>query len=459
MTLIANIFGLRLAVLVMLALASLPAARAGAQVAYSDISVDRSTAERNLQTFLEAADRIAIRLEAREWARNFYDAWLYPEVSPEQAAETDLLETYMLDSMDLSAFPDWRRKSAGVETALMLRELLREEGVTKDTKFRKLRDGLWAIPGTYIQSGTVTSGMRAGDEIFTADTVANIPALYNARAALRGDTGFNAYKYVTETPGGLNPPRWAGITYKLPAFLRWSVGTNTVFQWGLAFIVIASVAMIPWLAGKLIGNQSLRLFIRSLIAGLLSPYASGLIINDTGLSGPGATAVTLLFAAVYYGSIAIMLLILGEWIGNWVSRAQRARDKSFDTSIVRLATRVVSVMTALGVVIYGISTMGVPVFGIIAGFGVGGLAVALAAKPTLENILAGVILFLDGSIKVGDEIESGSLSGVIEDIGMRSTRIRAADGGLISVTNAELANTVFKNVSKRVVGPLQAEGN
>jgi MscS family membrane protein len=155
--------------------------------------------------------------------------------------------------------------------------------------------------------------------------------------------------------------------------------------------------------------------------------------------------------------MAVMVLILGEWIGNWVSRVKRAKDKSFDTSIVRLATRVVSVMTALAIVIYGISTMGVPVFGIIAGFGVGGLAVALAAKPTLENILAGVILFLDGSIKVGDEIVSGSLSGVIEDIGMRSTRIRAADGGLISVTNAELANTVFKNVSKRVAGPLQAE--
>jgi MscS family membrane protein len=459
MTLIANILGLRLAVLVMLALASLPAARAGAQAAYSDISVDRSTAELNLKTFLEAADRIALRLEAREWARNFYHAWLYPEISPEQAAETDLLETYMLDSMDLSAFPDWRRKSAGVETALMLRELLREEGVTQDTAFRKLRDGMWAIPGTYLQAGTITSGMRTGDVIFTADTVANIPALYNARAHKGGDAGFNVYRYVTETPGGLNPPRWAGITYKLPAFLRWSVGTNTVFQWGLSIIVIAAVVMIPWLVGKLIDNNSLRLFIRSLIAGFLSVNASSLIINDTGLSGPGATAVTLLFVAVYYGAMAVMVLILGEWIGNWVSRVKRAKDKSFDTSIVRLATRVVSVMTALAIVIYGISTMGVPVFGIIAGFGVGGLAVALAAKPTLENILAGVILFLDGSIKVGDEIESGSLSGVIEDIGMRSTRIRAADGGLISVTNAELANTVFKNVSKRVAGPLQAERN
>ena len=94
--------------------------------------------------------------------------------------------------------------------------------------------------------------------------------------------------------------------------------------------------------------------------------------------------------------------------------------------------------------------LGVPVLGIIAGFGVGGLAVALAAKPTLENLLAGVILFLDGSIKVGDTIDSGPLSGTIEDIGMRSTRIRSADGGLVSVTNSELADKVIKNTSRRV---------
>jgi len=76
--------------------------------------------------------------------------------------------------------------------------------------------------------------------------------------------------------------------------------------------------------------------------------------------------------------------------------------------------------------------------------------VALAAKPTLENLLAGVILFLDGSIKVGDTIDSGPLSGMIEDIGMRSTRIRSADGGLVSVTNSELADKVIKNTSRRV---------
>ena len=75
---------------------------------------------------------------------------------------------------------------------------------------------------------------------------------------------------------------------------------------------------------------------------------------------------------------------------------------------------------------------------------------ALAAKPTLENILAGVILFLDGSIKVGDTIDSNPLSGTVEDIGMRSTRIRAEDGSLITVTNSELADRVIRNISRRV---------
>ena len=167
-------------------------------------------------------------------------------------------------------------------------------------------------------------------------------------------------------------------------------------------------------------------------------------------SGGGATVMTLVFLALYNGAIVVCILIAGEWAGNWVSAIQQAKDKTFDTSIVRLATRVVSVMSALAVIIYGISAAGVPVYGIIAGFGVGGLAFALAAKPTLENILAGVILFLDASIKVGDTIESSGLSGTIEDIGMRSTRIRSEDGGLISVTNSELADKVIKNVSHRI---------
>lgn len=423
---------------------------------YADITIDRSTPEKNLATFLTAVNRTVLRMKAREWARNYYDAWFYPAIGEQQAAETALLQNAILDSMDLSAVPEWRRESAGLETAFMLWEILRAEGVTKNTTFSKLRDGLWVIPGSYIQAGTITSGMRMGDVVFTADTVANIPALYDAIVGKSQGKGFSPYNYFTDTPGGLVPPRWAGIAYKLPSFLRWSIGSNTVFQWLISSLILAAVFLIPRAVGHLFRRRGRRWFAEAVITGVLAYYAPSLLIDEVGLSGPGATGMTLLLMTLFYGALVVCVLALGEWVGNWISAALTRTDKTFDTSIVHLATRIVSAMAAIGIVIYGISAAGVPVYGIIAGFGVGGLAVALAAKPTLENILAGVILFLDGSIKVGDIIDSPPLSGTIEDIGMRSTRIRAPDGGLITVTNSELADKVIKNVSHRVSRPAAA---
>lgn len=445
----------RLAALLLLLFASAAAAAPVASVpTYHGVAVDRSTPERNLKTFLEATDRLAFQLEAREWARNFYDAWLYPEITPQQAADINLLKDTALDSMDLSALPDWRRETAGLETALMIRELLRSKKIRKDSSFRKLHDGLWSLPGTYLQAGALTTGLHAGDVVFTADTLANVPSLYSAQLPSESRKGMDAYQLFTDTPGGLDPPRWAGVAFKLPSFLRLSIGSNTIFQWGLAVVAIGGFVGLTLLAGILGGRGSKRLFLSAITAALLAKGASSLILDDAGLSGWSATAVTLMFVAIRYVALAVIVLILGEWLGNWLVKGQKAHNKSFYISIVRLVARVISAVGSLSIVIYGISTMGVPVFGIIAGFGVGGLAVALATKQTLENILAGFILFLDGSVKVGDDISLGNFSGVTEDIGMRFTRIRATDGSLIIVTNSELANTAFKNLPRRALqGP------
>lgn len=445
-----------LAMFLFAALHALPAAAAAShrEGTYADITVDRSTPEKHLATFLSAVDRTVLRMQAREWARDYYDAWLYPAIDEQQAAEINLLKKDVLDSMDLSGVPEWRRESAGLETAFMLWEILQAENVTKATTFRQLRDGLWVIPGTYVQVGTIGSGMRMGDVVFTADMVANVPALYDAIVGPKDQQqGFSPYLYLTETPGGIMPPRWAGIAHKLPGFLRWDIGSNTVFQWLIAAVILAVVLALPRLAGAFVPDRSRRWFLEAVVLALLSLYATSVLVDQTGLSGTGATVMTLIFMALHYGAIIACILIVGEWIGSWLSNMQVRADKTFDTSIIHLATRIVSTTAALTVVIFAISKAGVPVYGIIAGFGVGGLAVALAAKPTLENILAGVILFLDGSVKVGDLIDSSPLSGTIEDIGMRSTRIRAADGSLITVTNSELADKVIRNVSPRVARP------
>ena len=90
-----------LALIAVLGVGHSSVARADAS-SYADITVDRSTPEQNLRTFISAVDRSILRLKAREWAREFRNAWLYPPITAEQAAEIALLKRYVLDSMDLS---------------------------------------------------------------------------------------------------------------------------------------------------------------------------------------------------------------------------------------------------------------------------------------------------------------------------------------------------------------------
>ena len=86
---------------------------------------------------------------------------------------------------------------------------------------------------------------------------------------------------------------------------------------------------------------------------------------------------------------------------------------------------------------------------IITGLGIGGLAVALAAKDTLANMFGGITIIMDRPFKIGDWVKIGSTEGIVEDIGFRSTRIRTFEKSLISVPNSVIANTAIENFSRR----------
>ena len=85
----------------------------------------------------------------------------------------------------------------------------------------------------------------------------------------------------------------------------------------------------------------------------------------------------------------------------------------------------------------------------LAGLGVGGIAVALAAQKTLENVIAGASLIFDEAVRVGDLLKMGQVTGTVEYIGLRSTRIRTADRTLVSVPNSQIANTTLETLSAR----------
>lgn len=92
---------------------------------------------------------------------------------------------------------------------------------------------------------------------------------------------------------------------------------------------------------------------------------------------------------------------------------------------------------------------GINVAGLVAGLGIGGLAFALAAKDTAANLFGSIALLLDKSIRIGEWIKIEGVEGVVEDIGMRTTKIRSFNKSLITLPNQMLANSPIENFSRR----------
>ena len=95
-----------------------------------------------------------------------------------------------------------------------------------------------------------------------------------------------------------------------------------------------------------------------------------------------------------------------------------------------------------------IQQWGYDVTSLIAGLGLGGLAFALAAQNTLSNLFGSVMIFTDRPFKIGDWVQSKNGEGVVEEIGLRSTRVRTFANTLITIPNADMASTAVENHSK-----------
>jgi len=115
----------------------------------------------------------------------------------------------------------------------------------------------------------------------------------------------------------------------------------------------------------------------------------------------------------------------------------------FAKDLLKVFVVIIGLLVALGVV------FGVNVTALIGGLGIGGLAVALAAKDSLENLFASFTIFLDRPFVVGDLVTAGDVSGTVEKIGFRSTRLRTAEKSYLTVPNKSLIDKPLDNLSLR----------
>jgi MscS family membrane protein len=147
---------------------------------------------------------------------------------------------------------------------------------------------------------------------------------------------------------------------------------------------------------------------------------------------------------------SVWLFMLFSQKGEAFFRRQlQRRAQTGAASILRL-TRWVGDLLALFVgLLVGLHQFGVSPTAALAGLGVGGIAVALAAQKTLENVIAGVSLIFDQAVRVGDTLKVGDTLGTVDEIGLRSTRIRTLDRTMVNVPNSQIASMSLETLSAR----------
>jgi MscS family membrane protein len=153
-------------------------------------------------------------------------------------------------------------------------------------------------------------------------------------------------------------------------------------------------------------------------------------------------------AAVLAGCIGWLASRLSDQGFNHALNQSRAHRRGGESILILMQrmNRVGILVIALAV---ALALLGLNVTAAITGLGIGGLAVALAAQKTLENLIGGISLLLDKAIQVGDFCKIGDRLGTVEDIGLRSLKLRTLDQNLLVVPNGALAQMQFENMKAR----------
>jgi MscS family membrane protein len=366
--------------------------------------------------------------------------------------------------LDMSHVPPATHPRVGTRTLLELTDiLLRLPEVAPETipgapgQTGRPVTARWTFPGTEIRIERVSEGDAPPDFRFSSSTVARIGEFYSAiidQPPLRPAPLTHWRQAQIDMAGPLVP---MGLIEKLPLWLRRPVIGAPIWK-HLATVVVTILALaviITWwgVIRRLTRHATpLRRIARWLTVPLVIALTASLAhhsvdrqINLTGALDlePLVTTSLLYFAAAW--ATALICRFLAEAI----IASPRVPDDGYDAHLLRLLARVTGFIGGIAVLVYGANDVGLPALGVAAGLGVGSVALALASQSTVENLFGGVSIFADRPFRVGDLIRFNDLKGNVESIGPRSTRIRAPDGTLTTVPNADIAKAHVNNLSVR----------
>ena len=149
--------------------------------------------------------------------------------------------------------------------------------------------------------------------------------------------------------------------------------------------------------------------------------------------------------------IALAIFIVGKWIAKWLAGVARnlMKKASLDDMLIGFLGNIVYIVLLVVVVIAALDHLGIQTTSLLAVFGAAGLAIGLALKDSLGNLSSGVMLILFRPFKVGDFVEAGGASGVVEEVRMFATIFRTGDNRVVIVPNSQIYSGTITNYSAR----------
>lgn len=150
--------------------------------------------------------------------------------------------------------------------------------------------------------------------------------------------------------------------------------------------------------------------------------------------------------------LAVTLFIIKFFIGlidEYFAPYAKKTESKYDDQLIPLLKSLIKIVFFIIAVLLVLSNFGYNISALLAGLGIGGLAVALASKDIFENFLSGVVIFVEKPFKMGDVLKTSDGLGSVEEIGIRSTKIRTFDNTLVVVPNRNLSSNAVENISSR----------
>ena len=245
-------------------------------------------------------------------------------------------------------------------------------------------------------------------------------------------------------------------------FVSQTYYNNTIGEWAIALVIIVASVIIAKLVYFIISRIVKKYTSRSksklddLIVDMIEePIVFAIIIagvwyglNFLNLNDWWENFIGKVYYILIIFNIAWMLsrlfdALVDEYLKPLVDKS----DSDLDDQLLPIARKGIKVTVWVIALIVGLNNAGYDIGALIAGLGIGGLALAMAAKDSVANLFGGFTIFTDKPFTIHDRIKADGFDGTVEEIGIRSTRLKTLDGRIVTIPNALFASESIENVS------------